>query len=187
MRQIIASAFVSLDGVMQAPAGRTKTGSGGFRFGGAGQPPTGMTPRGNDGQIFLAVRSAAGAHLRHFRRLLAADHRRADPVSADYRPRVQSGHLRRHPPRRDAGVANSQWLGRDILAHGCARAETRAGAPVLLVQGSSTLMQQLANDLVDELRLSSPTGAARRRQTLFDDNARRRPSRWPNRWSCPAA
>lgn len=30
MRQIIASAFVSLDGVMQAPAGRTKTAAAAF-------------------------------------------------------------------------------------------------------------------------------------------------------------
>ncbi|MGP3223544.1 hypothetical protein [Serratia nevei] len=34
MRQIIASAFVSLDGVMQAPGGQDEDRSGGFQFGG---------------------------------------------------------------------------------------------------------------------------------------------------------
>ncbi|XIF03136.1 dihydrofolate reductase family protein [Serratia marcescens] len=60
--------------------------------------------------------------------------------------------------------------GRDIIAR--LRELKRAQGPVLLVQGSSTLMQQLlANDLVDELRLLTyPVllGAGKR---LFDDNA----------------
>lgn len=43
MRQIIASAFVSLDGVMQAPGGPDEDRSGGFRSA-AGPRPTGMTP-----------------------------------------------------------------------------------------------------------------------------------------------
>ncbi|XIF03134.1 hypothetical protein ACF0H2_08405 [Serratia marcescens] len=43
MRQIIASAFISLDGVMQAPGGQDEDRSGGFRFGGW-TTPTGMTP-----------------------------------------------------------------------------------------------------------------------------------------------
>ena len=172
MRQIIASAFVSLDGVMQAPGGQDEDRSGGFRFGGW-TAPTGMTPLRKRWAIFFgAVRSAAGAaHLRHFRRLLAADHRRGRSVFRRYRPRIQSGHqVRRHPPRRDAGVAEQPVAGRDIIAR--LRELKRTQGPVLLVQGSSTLMQQLlANDLLDELRLLTYPVLLGGGKRLFDDNA----------------
>lgn len=65
---------------------------------------------------------------------------------------------------------NSQWLGQDILAR--LRELKRTQGPVLLVQGSSTLMQQLlANDLVDELRLLTYPVLLGGGKRLFDDNA----------------
>ena len=59
---------------------------------------------------------------------------------------------------------------------------------MLLVQGSSTLMQQLlANDLVDELRLLTYPVLLGGGKRLFDENAAPAALRWPNRWSRPAA
>ena len=67
-------------------------------------------------------------------------------------------------------MAEQPVAGRDIIAR--LRELKRTQGPVLLVQGSSTLMQQLlANDLLDELRLLTYPVLLGGGKRLFDDNA----------------
>ncbi|MCP1104052.1 dihydrofolate reductase family protein [Serratia nevei] len=178
MRQIIASAFVSLDGVMQAPGLPDEDRAGGFRFGGWTAPYWDDTIAETMAELFSAP----------FDLLLG---RRTYDIFAGYWPQITTDTASDLFDDFAAGIArsfnqavkyvathhgetlswqNSQWLGRDILAR--LRELKRAQGPTLLVQGSSTLMQQLlANDLVDELRLLTYPVLLGGGKRLFDDNA----------------
>ncbi|HAT4982723.1 TPA: dihydrofolate reductase family protein [Serratia marcescens] len=178
MRQIIASAFVSLDGVMQAPGGQDEDLSGGFRFGGWTAPYWDDAIADTMGDLFSAP----------FDLLLG---RRTYDIFAGYWPHITTDTASDLFDEFAAGIArsfnqavkyvathhgetlswqNSQWLGQDIIAR--LRELKRTQGPVLLVQGSSTLMQQLlANDLVDELRLLTYPVLLGGGKRLFDENA----------------
>ncbi|OKB68433.1 dihydrofolate reductase [Serratia marcescens] len=178
MRQIIASAFVSLDGVMQAPGLPDEDRAGGFRFGGW------TAPYWDD----AIAETMSDLFSTPFDLLLG---RRTYDIFAGYWPHITTDSAADQFDEFAAGIArmfnqavkyvathhgetlgweNSQWLGRDILAR--LRELKRGQGPVLLVQGSSTLMQQLlANDLVDELRLLTYPVLLGGGKRLFDENA----------------
>ena len=150
MRKVIASAFVSLDGVMQAPGGPSEDPTGGFRFGGWTFPYFGdETLGGVIGEMFS----------RPFALLLG---RKTYDIFAAYWPYVGDD----HPIGRPFGEAtkyvatrnpdfkpdwrNSVGLGPDAVA-AVKRLKAEDG-PDLLTQGSSDFLQTLfAHDLVDEL------------------------------------
>ncbi|KPN21025.1 dihydrofolate reductase [Xanthomonas sp. Mitacek01] len=171
MRKLIVAAFISLDGVMQAPGGPEEDTSGGFAFGGW------TVPHADAG--FGAAMSELFAQP--FDLVLG---RRTWDIFAGHWPRVPED-------GGDAGLArlfnatakhvathrgesldwhNSHALGDDVI--GAVRALKAQDGPVLLTQGSSLLVQQLlASDLVDEVRLLTfPVllGAGKR---LFDGHA----------------
>lgn len=155
MRKLITAAFVTLDGIMQAPGGRREDSSDGFRYGGwvvpYADPAFGKGTADNGGRPFDLVlghrtydmwsgywpkfdvdSGGAGAEI-------ANDFNRATKyVAAHSRPEL---------PWR-----NSEWLGPDAAA---AVARLKQGdGPDLLTQGSGDFVQTLlAADLVDELRL----------------------------------
>ena len=157
MRKIIAGAFLSLDGVMQAPGGPQEDPSGGFEYGG-------WTWTYWDDAIAAVMSEGFEAP---FDLLLG---RKTYDIFAAYWPYVEADatqgcfkadvaqvfnrvtkYVATHTPK-TLQWQNSQGLGEDIVA--TLRDLKQQDGPDLLVQGSSVLLQTLlANDLIDELRL----------------------------------
>lgn len=178
MRHIIVGAFISLDGVMQAPGGPEEDLTGGFRFGGW------TVPYWDD-----AIAEAMGETFAQPFDLLLG--RRTYDIFAAYWPHIATEPDAEGFERLTADIArtfnqatkyvathhgetlgwqNSQWLGRDIVAR---LHELKNGqGPALLVQGSSELVQLLlAHDLVDELRLLTYPLVLGGGKRLFGDDA----------------
>ena len=160
MRKVIASTFVSLDGIMQAPGGPEEDPTGGFRFGG-------WTAPWWDDQIGAVIGEMFSAP---FDLLLG---RRTYDIFAAHWPFIETNpdgdsfdainaqvaetfnratkFVATHDPT-TLTWANSKGLGKDVAA--AVRDLKKGDGPVLLIQGSSVLIQELlANDLIDEVRL----------------------------------
>ena len=170
MRRLIAAAFVSLDGVMQAPGGPDEDRSGDFHFGGwitpFSDPELGRGTAENGGRPFDLVLG-----------------RRTYDIFAGYWPQFDRGpdavrdiaHEFNHATKyvasrtqRSFAWRNSQWLGEDPAA--VLRAIKQGEGPDLLTQGSSNLLQTLlAGDVVDELRLLVYPVLLGRGKRLFGD------------------
>lgn len=161
MRRIVTMAFVSLDGVIQAPGGPEEDRSGGFEHG---------------GWVFPLSDEAVGAALDEvfsapFDLLLG---RKTYDIFAAHWPFIQTDPKASGYEEGDATIArrfnavtkyvathrpdslewqNSQPLGNDVVAR--LKELKREDGPPLLTQGSSELVETLlAHDLVDELRLT---------------------------------
>lgn len=160
MRRIVISSFVSLDGVMQAPGGPEEDPSGGFEHGGWTVQLFDETVGAALGDVFAAPfdlllgRRTYDIFAAHWP-LLASD---AAPAGVDEgelqiarRFDAATKYVATHRPQ-SLAWRNSEALGRDVVAR---LRELKASAgPVLLVQGSSELIQTLlVADLVDEFRL----------------------------------
>jgi len=170
MRKITGAAFVSLDGVMQAPGGPTEDPTGGFDQG---------------GWVFKlwdeGIEPTLGALFTPPYDLLLG--RRTYDIFAGYWPHVPEDaphryiadlfngtakHVATHHPETLAW-RNSHALGTDIVA--AVRELKRGDGPDLITQGSSELVHQLlATDLVDELRLLVYPVLLGRGKRLFDDD-----------------
>lgn len=152
MRKIISAAFVSLDGVMQAPGGPEEDPSGGFPYGGW------TVPYFDDealGKVMDEIFSQP------FDLLLG---RKTYDIFAAYWPHVGAGdrigalfnrvnkYVASRNPRLTLGWQNSHLLGGDVVT---ALKDLKNGeGPDLLTQGSSDFLQTLLkNELVDEIRL----------------------------------
>ena len=160
MRKIIAAAFVSLDGVMQAPGGPDEDPTGGFKHGGWLVPHFDETCGAAMGEIFerpfdlLLGRKTYDifvAHWPHFP--TDPDAEGYDEGSAAIANRfnaITKYVASRSQPQLD--WQNSELLGPDVPA--ALRELKQQDGPDLLTQGSSVLLQTLlAEDLIDELRL----------------------------------
>ncbi|MFD2261543.1 dihydrofolate reductase family protein [Lacibacterium aquatile] len=160
MRKIVAAVFVSLDGVMQAPGGKGEDPSGGFDLEGWTVP------------LFdEAAGAAIGATIAEPFDLLLG--RRTYDIFAGHWPRIGTGPSAENYSEMDAPIAdkfnrttkyvathtpstlgwqNSKALGNDVV--GALRELKKQDGPMLLIQGSSDLIQTLlAADLIDEFRL----------------------------------
>ncbi|WP_336331577.1 dihydrofolate reductase family protein [Pseudomonas putida] len=153
MRKLIVAAFISLDGVMQAPGGPQEDTSGGFSYGGW------IVPYADEvfGQAMQALFSQP------FELLLG---RHTYDIFAGYWPKIKDDsqdfsianlfnsvpkHVATHTPA-TLDWHNSHALGADITA--VVRTLKQQDGADLLTQGSAELVQQLlAADLVDELQL----------------------------------
>ena len=146
MRKVIGAAFVSLDGVMQAPGGPTEDPTGGFEFGGwmaaLGDEGIGQTIMGLFGQPFDLLLG-----------------RRTYDIFAAYWPYADKNNPITQAfdacgkyvfTHSDAPLA---WKGSHRLAGLDALAEVKRGdGPDLVIQGSSTLYPQLlAAGLIDRM------------------------------------
>jgi len=160
MRKIVVAAFVSVDGVMQAPGGPEEDRSGGFRYGGW------MAPFWDD----ASAQSISESFSEPFDLLLG---RKTYDIFASYWPKMAVELSAKNVDSLDAEIArrfdactkyvathrpdslswqHSEALGKDAIAR--LRELKRQDGPCLLTQGSSELVQQLfESDLVDELRL----------------------------------
>lgn len=170
MRNLVVPAFISLDGVVQAPGGPEEDTSGDFALGGWIWPYA----DGSD-QVM------GGVFSRPFELLLG---RRTYDIFAGYWPHVSeeaphrgiadafngtTKHVATHHPD-TLGWQNSRALGADVVA--AVRGLKRVDGPDLVTQGSSDLVHQLlATELVDELLLLVFPILLGRGKRLFDDGA----------------
>ena len=160
MRRIVASAFVSLDGVMQAPGGPEEDPTGGFRHGGWATTLWDSGAEAAMGELFskpfdlLLGRKTYDIFAAHW------PHVETDPAAESFDK--LNGDIARKFNRVTKYVAThfpdtltwqgSEWLGEDVAAR--LNELKREDGPTLLIQGSSQLIQQiLAADLMDEIRL----------------------------------
>ena len=170
MRKLTVAAFISLDGVIQAPGGPEEDTSDGFRFGGWIVPYTDKT----SSQAIQALFSQP------FELLLG---RRTYDIFAAYWPQVPaSSHNRiadlfnsvpKHVATHRSATLdwhNSHGLQGDLTD--AIRALKHQDGADLLTQGSADMVRQLlATELVDELRLMIFPIILGRGKRLFDDNA----------------
>lgn len=160
MRRIVTAAFVSLDGVMQAPGGPQEDPSGGFRHGGWTFPYFDEAVGAAIGEGF-----AQGFDLLLGRRtydIFAAHwpHVATDPAAPTYDEgsagiaatfNAVTKYVATHAPD-TLSWENSEWLGEDVVER--LKEVKKCDGPMLLTQGSSELIQELlAADLIDEFRL----------------------------------
>lgn len=175
MRKIVVGAFVSLDGVMQAPGGPEEDPTGGFRYGGW------TTTYWDD----VAGNAIGEGFTEPFDLLLG---RRTYDIFAAHWPYVEmdpeassfnalnmqiaekfnrlTKYVATHRPD-SLTWQNSQALGSDIVAS--VKRLKQGDGPILLTQGSTELLKLLfANDLVDEMRLMTFPLTLGKGKRLFD-------------------
>ncbi len=160
MRKIVTAAFVSLDGVMQAPGGPEEDPTGGFRFGGWTAP-----------YMDDVIGAALGESFKEQFDLLLG--RKTYDIFAAHWPYIDTDPKSEGFDALNAEIArrfntitkyvatqrpeslwwkNSRALGPNIVE--AIQKLKKEDGPNLLTQGSSELVHQLlANDLVDELRV----------------------------------
>ncbi len=178
MRKIMAATFVTLDGVMQAPGGPEEDPSGGFKFGGW---LAGLGDGGIDASLGETFSQTYDLLLgRRTYDIFAAywPYFPTDPAAPGYDAGTAgialafnrvTKYVATHRPD-SLGWENSAWLGKDPVA---ALRELRNGdGPVLLIQGSSTLIHMLlAHDLIDEFRLIVAPLVLGKGKRLFDEGS----------------
>ncbi|BCT93007.1 dihydrofolate reductase [Lysobacter helvus] len=167
MRKLVVAAFVSLDGVMQAPGGPDEDTSGGFRYGGW------TVPLSDD----ATNQAIADMFATPFELLLG---RRTYDIFASYWPKVKDNyiadlfnkvpkHVATHRPD-SLKWKGSVALSGDVVA--AVRTLKQQDGDALLTQGSAHLVRQLlAAGLVDELRLQTFPVLLGPGKRLFDDKA----------------
>ncbi len=149
MRKVITGAFVSLDGVMQAPGGPEEDPTRGFRFGGWVVPHT-------DEVFGQAVGEMFGQPFdlllgRKTYEIFAAHWPYAEGGEDDSIARLLNAATKYVATR---SAADLTWTGSVALHDAAADVARlkREDGPALLTQGSSDLIQTLlANDLIDEI------------------------------------
>jgi dihydrofolate reductase len=150
MRKLVAAAFVSLDGVMQAPGAPPEDPTGGFTFGGWIVPywdePMGrfMDELFSSPFALLLGRNTYEIFAAHWPFVEAGD-----PIGERFNAVTKYVATSSAEP---LTWANSIALRRDVAAE--VERLKREDGPTLLTQGSSVLLQTLlAHDLIDEFRL----------------------------------
>lgn len=159
MRKIIVAAFVTLDGVMQAPGGPEEDPTGGFELGGWNPPLWDDVVGAAMGEIFerpfdlLLGRKTYDIFAAHWPFI------QADPSASNFdalnaaiaeKFNALTKYVATHRPD-SLKWQNTQWLGADVVAR--LRELKQTAGPTLLTQGSTELLATLfAHDLVDELR-----------------------------------
>ncbi|MCD1263398.1 dihydrofolate reductase [Shinella sumterensis] len=151
MRKLIVSAFISLDGVMQAPGGPQEDPIGGFRFGGWVAPYFDETAGSVIDELFarpfdlLLGRKTYDIFAAHWPYADAND-----PIGPLF-DRVTKYVATRNPAFRTTWQ-NSRTLGADAVA--AVKALKGGDGPDLLTQGSPDFLRTLfENDLVDEINV----------------------------------
>ena len=178
MRKIVAAVFVSLDGVMQAPGGPQEDPSGGFEHGGwvfhwfDEQVGPAVDEGFAQGIDLLLGRTTYDIFASHWPHVVtdpqAEGYDEGSARIAEAFDRVTK-YVATHTPA-TLGWKNTEWLGEDVVAR--LRELKKQDGPMLLIQGSSRLIQQLlAADLIDEFRLLVFPLLLGRGKRLFGDGA----------------
>jgi dihydrofolate reductase len=151
MRKIIVAAFVSLDGVMQAPGGPKEDPTGAFTQGGWVAPYFDAALGASMGELFgppfdlLLGRKTYDIFAAHWPYVSDPN----DPIAGLFNSVTKYVASRSN---RNLAWQNSKWLGDDAVAS--LQQLKKEDGPDLLVQGSSDFVQTLwKNNLVDEFRV----------------------------------
>jgi dihydrofolate reductase len=169
MRKIIVGAFISLDGVMQAPGGPEEDPIGGFKFGGWVAPLFDETMGAAIGEMFakpfdlLLGRKTYDIFAAHWP--YAAED---DPIGPLF------DRINKYVATRNAHFKttwqNSHVLGPDTIA--AVRKLKSEDGPDLLTQGSTELLKALfENDLVDEINVFTFPVILGKGKRLFGDTS----------------
>lgn len=160
MRKVLASTFVSLDGVMQAPGGPEEDRSGGFSSGGWIMPYGDESVGAVIDELFAApfdlllgrrTYDIFAAYWPTFKVDPVADPLSVGAENIAYQFNRVTKYVATHSPE-TLTWQNSRGLGADVPA--AVRELKQGEGPDLLIQGSSELVQTLlAHELIDELRL----------------------------------
>jgi dihydrofolate reductase len=174
MRRIVVGAFVSLDGIMQAPGGPHEDPVGGFKYGGWGFPYFDESMGEAVGEMFakpfdlLLGRKTYDIFAAHWP-YVGAD----DPIGPLF-DRINKFVATRNPDLK-LRWQNSHALGSDPIA--ALRKLKSEGGPDLLTQGSTVFLKCLfENDLVDEINISIVPLVLGKGKKLFGDGSF--PSAW---------
>jgi len=170
MRKVITGAFVSLDGVMQAPGGPEEDPTRGFRFGGWVVPHIdevfGQAVDGMFGQPFDLLLG------RKTYEIFAAHWPYAEGGHDDSIARLFNSATKYVATRSTADLTWTASVALHDAAADVARLKREDG-PALLTQGSSDLLQTLlAEDLVDEIRTFTFPIVLGNGKKLFGDGAK---------------
>lgn len=179
MRELFVSAFVSLDGVMQAPGGPDEDPSGGFTQGGWTVPYWDDLMSAAMAEAFaqpfelLVGRRTYEIFAAHWPHVDERAERGGTPSDIDDPVAAALNSARKHVASRtltELGWQGSTLLQGDVAA---AVADLKAqDGPALWVQGSSGLIQTLLrHDLVDELRVWTFPVVVGPGKRLFGDGA----------------
>ena len=172
MRKVIASAFVSLDGVMQAPGGPEEDTVGGFKYGGWTVPYwEGDEVLGQQmGKVFsepfdlLLGRKTYDIFAAYWPKVSDPNDSIAGPFNRATKYVVTSSKER-------LTWQNTVALSGNVAAE-IARLKKQDG-PALLVQGSSQLLHALfANDLLDRLTLLTFPVVLGKGKRVFDESSK---------------
>jgi dihydrofolate reductase len=178
MRKVVVGAFVSLDGVMQAPGAPQEDPTGGFRHGGWTVPYwDDVTGAAMDETFSVPFDLLLG---RKTYDIFAAywPYVQMDPKASDFAAlnveiarqfNAITKFVATHRPE-SLTWQNSRGLGTDVVA--AVRELKKQDGPTLLTQGSSELVHLLlTHDLVDELRLLTYPLVLGRGKRLFGTDA----------------
>jgi dihydrofolate reductase len=172
MRRVVVGAFVSMDGVMQAPGGPEEDRTGGFRFGGWVQPLADSDPVFGEeiGKLFgqpydlLLGRRTYDIFAAHWP---YAEGGPDDEIAKQFNRITKYVATRSQDPLTWKGSVALHDAAKDV-----ARLKKEAG-PALVTQGSSDLIKTLlAHDLVDEINVFTFPVLLGRGKKLFNDGAR---------------
>jgi len=169
MRKIIAGAFVSLDGIMQAPGGPEEDPTGGFKFGGWGAPHFDDKMGEVIGELFarpfdlLLGRKTYDIFAAHWPYAP-----KDDPIGSVF------DRITKFVATRDAGFTfnwqNSVSLGSDPVAR--LKSLKQEEGPDLLTQGSTDFLKTLLHHgLVDEFNVSTFPVILGKGKRLFGDGS----------------
>ncbi|HKP79144.1 MAG TPA: dihydrofolate reductase family protein [Phenylobacterium sp.] len=167
MRKVVAAAFVSLDGVMQAPGGLSEDPTGGFPFGGWIVPYSDEATNEWVGALFAAPFDLLLGRKTYeifaaYWPFKPAD----DPIAEPFNRATKYVATRTGAPLTWAKSATLTDAAADV-----ARLKQEDG-PTLLTQGSSDLLQTLlAEGLIDEFRLMTFPLILGRGKRLFGASA----------------
>jgi dihydrofolate reductase len=178
MRKVVVGAFVSLDGVMQAPGGPQEDPTGGFQHGGWTVPfwddvtSAAMSKTFSEPFDLLLGRKTYDIFAAHW------PYVQVDPKASDFdalnfdiarRFNATTKYVATHRPD-SLTWQNSRGLGTDVVT--AVRELKKQDGPILLAQGSSELVHLLLTyDLVDELRLLTYPVVLGRGKRLFGTDA----------------
>jgi dihydrofolate reductase len=169
MRKIIVGAFVSLDGIMQAPGGPDEDPIGGFKYGGWAAPYFDESMGEAVGEMFakpfdlLLGRKTYDIFAAHWP-YVGPD----DPIGPLF-DRINKYVATRNPNLKLAWQ-NSHALGSDAVA--AVRKLKQEDGPDLLTQGSTDFLKTLLeSDLVDQINISFFPLVLGKGKKLFGDTA----------------
>ncbi len=179
MRKLVTAAFLTVDGIMQAPGAPEEDPTGGFRFGGwtaaYSDPAFGRGTAENFGRPYdlLLGRKTYDIFAGYWPFFdVAPDSSSLAAGAAEIANSFnQATKYVASRSRSHFAWQNSRWLGRDAAV--AVRQLKQGDGPDLLTQGSADLLQTLlAADLVDELRLLIYPVALGTGKRLFGEGTR---------------